>query len=47
MVDSQRGLLMLAPENQTARTAGLLVIGAVIGLVLMRRFNIAGSVSAG
>lgn len=47
MVDSQRGLTMLAPENQTARAAGLLVVGAVLGLFLLRRFSVSGAISAG
>lgn len=47
MVDSQRGLAMFNAENQTARTAGLIVIGAVVGLVLLRRFSVSGAVSAG
>lgn len=45
MVDSQQGLRMFSAENQTARTAGILVIGAVVGLILLRKLSISGSVS--
>jgi len=38
---------MMDPANQTARAAGLLVVGAVLGLFLLRRFSVSGAVSAG
>jgi hypothetical protein len=45
MVDSQEGLGI--GGNSTARVAGLIVVGAVLGLFLLRRFNVSGAVSAG
>jgi len=48
MVDSQQGLGTLG-ANSTARATGLIVVGAIAGLFLLRKFgvNLSGSVSAG
>lgn len=46
MVDSQKQLT-LGAGDATARTAGLLVVGAVVGLWLLRRLSGSVSVSVG
>lgn len=45
MVDQQKQLT-LGSGDATARTAGLMVIGAVVGLFLLKRLNGSLSISA-